>query len=36
MKLKPLIVSLMILFAGIVNAQTATEILAKAQNQAKI
>ena len=36
MKLKTLIVSFMIAFAGIVNAQTATEILTKAQNQAKI
>lgn len=36
MKLKALIVSFMIAFAGIVNAQTATEILTKAQNQAKI
>ena len=36
MKLKALIVSFMIAFAGIVNAQTATEILTKAQNQAKV
>ena len=36
MKLKALIVSFMIAFTGIVNAQTATEILTKAQNQAKV
>ncbi|MGV0829266.1 thioredoxin family protein [Empedobacter brevis] len=36
MKLKVLIVSFMITLTGIVNAQTATEILTKAQNQAKV
>ena len=35
MKLKSIFFSLMIAFAGIVNAQTATEIMAKAQQQAK-
>ena len=36
MKLKSFILSFVLLFAGIVNAQTATEILTKAQNQAKV
>lgn len=36
MRLKALIVGFMIALSGIVNAQTATEILTKAQNQAKV